>query len=181
MRFCTLWIHGFVMLTTVFVIGCFVQGNQYTNSPSTNEIKPLETTLQEQEIASDICRELSGNWRTYEIPQGKLKQICGDEPCEGEFYGGPLKLECQNGKVSGSKLLMYASHPLPGEEIRSPIESSWKSGKLLLSYVDSAKCLVTYAVLIKDKKLVGEYSVQDCIGKNWRGTHGEFLAVKSKK
>ena len=174
MRYIFLVICASVVLAIALAVGCTATGNQ---RPLVAEASPLGTIR--QEATPEDCLQLSGVWRTYEFPQGTEKNMCGDEPCEGEGYSGPLKLECQEGKVIGSKLLMFASHPAPGKEVRASIVATWEKGKLLLSYTDSSQCLVTYTVSLKDKKLAGDFSVRDCVGKNWRGDRGEFLAIKS--
>lgn len=170
MRCQHLLIRSTVVLVAVIAIACTLNQEQTATYTAAGKVKKEETTL--QEIPPEVCKMLAGDWGTFETPQGVQKKRCGNLPCG---YRGPIKLDCHEGKITGSKLLMYASHPLPEREIRAPIDAFWTDGKIVLKYTDSQKCSVTYMASVTWEELVGEYQVLDCGNKE---TRGDFLAKR---
>ena len=128
--------------------------------------------------AGDItCSELSGVWRTYELRPGRDPKMCGDTPCFGVDYSGPLEFECRDEKIVVTKTIMYASYPPPGRRVTAPVEVKLEGESLTLNYTDNL-CPISYAVKLQDGKLVGEYSMEGCAGPRFRGSRGVFLATK---
>jgi hypothetical protein len=165
------YINCIVAITIlVIIIGC--TANQGRNFQQTIIPSPKQEDKKTEKIPPDICNLLTGDWRTFETPQGVERRMCGELPCG---YRGPLKLNCLEGKITGSKLLIYASSPSPEREIRASIEASWSNEKLILTYTNNQKCLITYTVSVKGADLVGQYSRRDCGDKD---EEGEFFAKK---
>lgn len=139
------------------------QGNK---SPQAGELRRPPT-----------CQELEGSWRSYEFRPGADVEMCGDAPCYNLGYAGPIKFECHNGDIAGSKILSYSSFPSPGEARATPFDIKVEGDLLLISHKDN-QCLITYSVRLQGRQLAGEYTMENCSGPRRRGDRGKFLAVK---
>jgi hypothetical protein len=159
-----------IILTLNILIGC------RSTQSSVQSVNNQATSTQEAGFPTEICQQLEGAWATYRIRPN-------DDPrCrpqnQGCGYAGPLHLKCEGGKVTGYKLLMYASMPPPGKAITAPVEASWADEKIVVKYTDSQRCLNIYKVALNNEVLTGTFSRENCGSKD---ESGEFYGERFER